>query len=117
VISPKDKDKVLELLRSISNREPQVYDLGTPELVEGPEIEQLIAMGPHIVPYLLELAQSEEPRQVAYIIRVLRNLGDRKTIEALRALKSQYQAKEPKTPWDWAVIGQANLAMDALSKI
>ena len=48
------------------------------------------------------------------VARVLKKIGDARALANLRRLRSRYQALDQKNEWDFAVIGQCNLAIQAL---
>jgi len=113
-MAPVLHEKTKMLLRSLEARESLIYELGTPQLIETEEVTQLIEMGPKIIPCLIELAESGTPKSVAYIVLVLGKLGDRTVVDVLREFRAKYQIPEHKTEWEYAVIGQCNLAIEAL---
>ena len=41
-------------------------------------------------------------------------MDDARVAESLRELRATYQAREAKGEWEYAVIGQCNLALQAL---
>jgi len=47
---------------------------------------------------------------------VLNQLGDVRALAALLDLRARYQQRETKDEWDYAVIGQCNLAIEQLQK-
>ncbi|MFS8085946.1 MAG: hypothetical protein ACMG6H_09970 [Acidobacteriota bacterium] len=110
------RDKVNQLLRTLEAENPSIYELGTPRPVESGEIHQLVALGPQIIPYLLDLLKIEKPGMVAYIALVLGRLGDASAVAPLRELIARYQTKDQKTEWERAAIAQSSMAIAALSK-
>ncbi len=111
------QEKINSVLRALEAQEPVEYELGTPQLVETKEVIELVDLGSRIVPYLLELTKSEEPKATAYIVLVLDKLRDARAIKPLRELREKYQKHKHKTEWDYAVIGQCNVAIDALEHV
>jgi HEAT repeat protein len=109
--------KIDSLLSDLDQAEPVSFDLGTPELPDLDAVHQLVAMGTEIVPHLLERLQGDGPKQrTAYIVQVLNQLGDVRALAALLDLRARYQQRETKDEWDYAVIGQCNLAIEQLQK-
>lgn len=108
--------KIDLLLRSLEAQELFIYELGTPQPIETDAIKKLVDLGPQIVPYLIELTKSETPKKLVYIVLVLGRLGDARAIEALRELRKKYMILKAKTEWEYAVIGQCNIAIDLLEK-
>ncbi len=102
------------LVESLENKEVIIYDLGTPQIAETEEVRELVALGNRIVPYLMEMARTAKPKVVAYIVLVLSKLTSENTVIFLHKLKARYQAIESKTEWEYAVIGQCNVALYAL---
>jgi hypothetical protein len=115
--SLKRAEKAKSLLNELDAVEPVSFNLGTPELAETDAVHQLVAMGAAIVPYLLESIQGDKPkRRVAYVVLALNRIGDIRAIAPLIDLRAYYQQREPKDEWDYAVIGQCNLAIEHLEK-
>ncbi len=109
--------KVDSLLSDLNRVEPISFDLGTPELFEIDAVRQLLAMGTAIVPHLLECLQGNvSKKRIAYVVLVLNHLGDVRALAPLRDLRARYQQRETKDEWDYAVIGQCNLAIEQLQK-
>ncbi|MFQ6024755.1 MAG: hypothetical protein ACE5NW_18735 [Acidiferrobacterales bacterium] len=106
------KNKIDSFLASIGSIEPTMFDLGTPQLDLTEEMKEIIGIGSKIVPYLLKRMQSASPKEVAYLVFMLRHLDDLRTMEPLRKLKKHYETIERKTEWDFAVIGQCNMVID-----
>jgi hypothetical protein len=110
-------EKVDSLLSELDLAEPVSFDLGTPELPELDAVRELAAMGTAIVPHLLERMQSNVPKKrIAYIVLVLNRLGDLRALAPLLDLRMRYQQSKIKGEWDYAVIGQCNLAIQALQQ-
>ena len=105
------KNKIDRFISSIDSIEPVILDLGTPQLELTPEMKEILDAGPAIVPYLFECTRFAPPKTVAYIALMLRHFDDPQTIETLKNLKQRYAEIEKKTLWDYAIIGQCNLAM------
>jgi len=116
VLDPTQQEKINQLLRSLEVNDPIIYELGTPQLAETDEVSELVSFGHQIVPYLLELTETETPRVVAYIVLTLGKLGDVRAIDRLRSLRAEYQMIEPKTEWHYAAIGQCNVVIEALEQ-
>jgi hypothetical protein len=109
--------KVESLLRDLDGAEPLSFDLGTPDLPETDAVHSLVSMGPVVVPYLLEHLQRKDPKKrIAYIVLVLNHLGDARALAPLLALRTRYQEREIKNEWDYAIIGQCNLAIRQLQE-
>lgn len=108
------KEEVARLLGAIEASELEINDLGTPRPVETTEVNELVDMGPRIVPFLLTLLGSASSKRDAYIALVLGRLGDASALEALRDLKTEYEAKESTSGWELSVIAQAEAAIKLL---
>jgi hypothetical protein len=109
--------KIDSLLSELDVAEPVSFDLGTPELPELDAVPQLVAMETAIVPHLLECIHGNVPKKrIAYIALVLNHLGDVRALAPLLDLRARYQQREIKDEWDYAVIGQCNLAIEQLQK-
>lgn len=104
------------LLTSLAAQEPFVTELGTPQLVETGDLDRLVGLGREIVPYLIGELMSESPRRIAYVAAALGRLDDPRAIEPLRELSLRYQSLDTKSEWEYAVIGQCNAALDALTQ-
>jgi hypothetical protein len=52
-----------------------------------------------------------------WAVLALGELGDTGVLDSLRALRAQYQARQNPTMWDFAVIGQLNLAIARLEPL
>jgi hypothetical protein len=104
------------LLHALAAQEPVGYSLGTPELLESDEVGELVQLDAAIVPHLVDLTRSDRPRELAYVALVLGRIGDARALEPLRALRARVRARETKDMWDFAVIGQANVAIDRLER-
>jgi hypothetical protein len=115
-VSALQKKKIRALLEKLQGQEPVVFELGTPQIEETGEVDQLVALAPKAFSYLLELLATEPSKSAAYLALVLGKLKDRRALEPLRKFRANYQAREAKTEWDYAAIGQANLAIAALEQ-
>lgn len=110
-------EQVDSLLSELDRAEPLSFDLGTPEGCESHLVHQLVVAGPTIVPHLLERMQGNAPKKrVAHIVLVLRLIGDVRALTPLVDLCALYKERETKDEWDYAVIGQCNLAIKELQK-
>jgi len=110
-------EQIDSLLSDLERVEPASFDLGTPELFEVDAVHQLVVMGKTIVPHLLERMQGDVPKKrIAYIVLVLNYIGDVRALAPLVDLRACYQQRETKDEWDYAVIGQCNLAIEQLEK-
>ena len=110
-------EKVDSFLSELEAVEPISFDLGTPEIPEVDTLNQLVAMGTEIVPHLLECLQDNAPKnRVSYIVLVLNRIGDIRALPPLCNLRARYQQHMNKNEWDYAVIGQCNLAIEKLKK-
>jgi HEAT repeat protein len=107
--------RIERLIESLEAQEPPDESLGTPELSETAAVRELVGLGPEAIPYLAERLQTEPAKVVAYLVLALGKLGDARVVESLSELRSTYQAREPKDEWDHAVIGQCNVAIEALA--
>jgi HEAT repeat protein len=114
--NPVLEEKINKLLRTLESKEPLIHELGTPRPVESDEIDQLVALDRQAVPYLLDLMRVENPKLVAYIASILGRIGDIRAIGPLRELLVGLKSKDPKTPWDYAAIGQSQQALKALEE-
>jgi hypothetical protein len=109
--------KVDSLLSELDRAEPISDNLGTPDLPDLDAMEQLVAMGTEIVPHLLERLPGNVPKQrTAYMVQILNRLGDVRALAPLLELRTRYQQRETKDEWDYAVIGQCNLAIQRLQE-
>jgi HEAT repeat protein len=110
--------KVDSLLQALEQMQPMFHSLGTPVLAENDEaLSQLVRMGTKIVPYLVGRIQGDAPKKTAaYAAMVLGRLGDARGVEPLRNLRATFQARQSKDEWDYAVIGQCDLALSRLEK-
>lgn len=110
-------DKVDSFLDDLDRVEPVSFDLGTPQLSEVDAMHELVNIGTEIVPLLLERIQrNESKKRTAYIVLVLNHIGDIRALAPLLDLRAHYQELETKDEWDYAVIGQCNLAIAQLEK-
>lgn len=107
------REKIERLLKSLEEQDTE-YSLGTPELYETDIVRELAGLGGEVIPYLIELLKTRPAKVVAYIVLVLGKMGDARAVESLRELKATYEAREPKGEWEYAVIGQCNVALEAL---
>ena len=101
------------VLDRLQDLEPTEYDLGTPNRDRG-RYRQDYRTGSHALPYLFVQAEHRQAKAVAYIVLILGKIGIVEAIEPVRAIRAQYQALDHKDPWDYAVIGQANMALALL---
>jgi len=102
------------LLDSLDELESPASELGTPVLAASKELDGVIALGPAAVPRLRALLEDQPAKKAAYLAVALARIGDRSALPDLRRLRRRYQALGSKSGWDFAVIGQSNLAIDAL---
>jgi hypothetical protein len=110
--------RVDALLEALAARDPVAYDLGTPLLdTAAVEFQELLKLGPGAASYLLAAAQNEPARKAVWAVLALGELGDTGVLDSLRALRAQYQARQNPTMWDFAVIGQLNLAIARLEPL
>jgi hypothetical protein len=110
-------EKVDTLLGELEGVEPPFESLGTPVLGELYALEKLVSMGADIVPHLVErTGEAVGAKRLAYLALVLGRIGERQAAEPLRALRTRYQARSAKDEWDYAVIGQCDVALSRLSK-
>lgn len=115
-MSGKIAAKIDSILASLETVEPTWDSLGTPEPAETEDFVKLVAMGEDAVPHLIARASlRDSPRQMAYIAKALGRIGDPIAVTTLRELRQVFQAKEPKNEWDFAVIGQCNVALSRLT--
>lgn len=109
--------KVDALLDELNRVAPVSYDLGTPELPEVSAFRALVDMGREITPLLIErIHRPGSSKRIAYIVMALNHLGDMRALAPLRALDARYRSLAMKDEWDYAVIGQCNMAIEALEK-
>lgn len=113
---PDLEPRIAGLARRLEAVEPVVWDLGTPDLGEPPELAELAALGPRAMPALLALADREPARGAAYLVKALGMIGDPAAAEPLERLVARYEAIDGKGPWEHAVIGQGRLALAALRR-
>jgi hypothetical protein len=105
------------LLSELDQVEPVSFDLGTPEILEVDAVRELVAKGLAVVPHLLEHLQENRPKKrVAYIVLALNRIGDVRALGPLINLCAIYRQRETKDEWDYAVIGQCNLAIEQLER-
>ena len=109
--------EVDRLLNALENQEVPIYELGTPDLLETEDTNALINMGQKIVPYLVMRSEESPSKTTAYIVYILGRLGDRNVVPHLLKLRERFQKLDAKTEWDYAVIGQCNLAIERLNRI
>jgi HEAT repeat protein len=109
-----EEPRIADLVARLQAVEPVVWDLGTPDIGEPPELSDLVGLGPAAVPALLSLVEREPPRVVAYLVKALGQIGDPSAAEPLARLVERYDAMDGKGPWEHAVIGQGRLAIAAL---
>jgi hypothetical protein len=110
--------KVDALLDELNRVDPVSYDLGSPELPEVSAFYELVDMGRAITPLLIErIHQPGSSKRIAYMVMALNRLGDIRALAPLRALGARYRAITMKNEWDYAVIGQCNIAIEALEKM
>lgn len=115
--SPRLAQKVDSLLRDLESGSTLSFDLGIPELQETGAFHELISIGPEVVPHLLDRLQGNASKKlVAYIVLALNRIGDIRALAPLSALQARYQEREMKDEWDFAVIGQCNLAIKQLQE-
>jgi HEAT repeat protein len=106
--------RVEALLDALEDLESPGSELGTPVLAQSSELDEIVALGPAAVPQLLSLLQDQTAKVAAYLVLALNRIGDRRALEDLRRLRSHYQALDSQGEWEYAVIGQCNLAIRAL---
>ena len=106
--------RVDAVLAAIAMREPPGSDLGTPELFEPPEFQELEQFGPGIVDHLVDLSRRADPRIGAYAVMLLGRLANVSQAGDLQDICDQYNARPDKGPWDYAVIGQCQRALRAI---
>jgi hypothetical protein len=115
-MQPDVRDRVGRLLASLATRETVVEELGTPDLEEGPELEELVGMGSAALPALLFALGEQDSRRLAYTLRALGRIGDPAAIDAIEDARARLQAIADKGGWDYAALGQANLALEAVRR-
>ncbi len=116
--TPTAAQRIDYLLSKLEGIEPVSFDLGTPQLSEGGAIQEIVGMGEESVPLLLErIRSSESKKRIAYIVLVLNRIGDSRALAPLLDLRERYQRLKSKDQWDYAVIGQSNLAIEHLQKM
>lgn len=109
-----DRRRIQSLLDALEGLESPASDLGAPLLAHSEELDEIIALGPAMVPQLLRLLENQPAKTAAYVVAALNEIGDRRALAGLRRLRSHYQALDEKNEWDFAVIGQCNLAIQAM---
>ena len=102
------------LVAALADLEAPESELGTPVLVHSRELDELVALGLAALPHLLRLLPDRPAKAAAYIVLAVGMIGDHIALDDVRRLRSRYQALDPKGPWEFAVIGQCNLAIQAL---
>jgi hypothetical protein len=111
-------DRVDKLLGELEGVEPPFESLGTPVLGESDALDKLVSMGAEIVPLLVERTRENVGgKKLAYIALVLSRIGERQAAEPLRALRARLQAWPAKDQWDYAAIGQCDIALARLSEL
>jgi hypothetical protein len=106
------------LLTALAARDPVAYDLGTPMLdTAAAEFQELLKLGTRSASYLLAAARSGPAPKAVWAVRALGELSDTGVLDGLRALRAQYQARQTPTMWDFAVIGQLNMAIARLESL
>jgi len=109
--------KMDALLRELARTEPVFESLGTPEPKETDAFRAVVEMGASVVPHLIERTrEDDESLALAYVALALGRIGDRRAIPALQALRMRYEARQTKDMWDYAVIGQSNVALARLGE-
>jgi hypothetical protein len=75
-------------------------------------------MGAEIVPLLVERTRETVGRKrLAYIALALGRIGEKQAAAPLRALRARFRAWPSKDQWDYAVIGQCDVALMRLSEL
>jgi hypothetical protein len=107
--------RIQALLTALAAREPVAMELGTPVLDESArELHELVGLGPSAVPHLLGRASGAPAREAAWIALALGRIGDSSALDGLRRLLASYAARANKQTWDFAVAGQAKVAIARL---
>jgi hypothetical protein len=112
VLSPGERDRIDAALATVEALEPPIVDLGTPQLDLTPELEEIVALGPRVVPHLLDRLRSASPKMAAYLALILRHVDDPAAVEGLRELKDRFEALPEKYEWHFAAIGQCREALE-----
>jgi len=109
-------ENVDRLLGELDRAEPPFESLGTPIVAGGDALQKLISMGAEIIPHLVErMGETADAKRLAYFALILGRIGEKQAREPLRVLRARFQARPSKDEWDYAVIGQCDIALSRLS--
>ena len=109
------EQKIDDLLNDLEAKRIAISELGTPQLSEL-DVQGILELGSQAVPYLIQLLESENPKKVACIVLALSKTGNMEVKVHLQKLREKYRGRDHKTEWDYAVIGQCNLALQAFDQ-
>lgn len=115
VSTQETSDKVRALIATCEQEEPAFSSLGTPYVGLNPATEEIIHLGAAAVEILLELLPQASPQAAACIAFCLGQLHERRAIPRLKETLARYEAKQAKSPFDYAFIGNAHAALDLLA--
>lgn len=117
-MSSAEREDIEQILAELDLAEPVSFDLGTPDLQDVDAVWRLVALGPPIVPRLLEQIRERgiPKKRIAYVVLALARLDGIGTMPALCELRERFQRREFKDEWDYAVIGQCNLAIKEIER-
>ena len=107
--------EIAQLIEELGHAEPAFSSLGAPVLTDTPATEALVKAGRPAVPFLVA-ALDREPKLAAYAAKCLGGIGDRSALPALQRVRARYSSKEPKGPYDVAVVAATSQAAERLSQ-
>jgi hypothetical protein len=113
-----DPQEVEGILADLDRQEPTDVDLGTPQLQVVDAVDRLVALGPAVVPLLLERLrdQAASRQRIGYLVMALGILDDVRAMPTLRELRQAYRHRELPDEWDHVVIGQCDVALERLER-
>ena len=107
-------EKVTRLVQACEQADPAFFSLGTPAVGPDENTQAIIDLGTAAVEPLLDLLPTVQPHGAACIAYCLGQLGDRRAAPLLTETLGIYQSKTEKSPYDFAFIGNARIALSNL---
>ena len=110
-----DRSELFHLIKQLKHV-PEVIHLGTPQVLHTDTIRGILEFGRDAIPFLTACLKQGEKCQVAQAVYVLGELHAISIIPDLLALRDRIQQIEFKMPWDYAILGQINVALQKLQQ-
>jgi HEAT repeat protein len=111
-----EKEEIEKWIEALVDLEPPFTSLGAPFLVDTEATQALVEMGEIAVPALVDALGNENSKVVMYAAYCLGLIGDPSVVPQLRRIQENFASREPRSEYDFGVIGAAKQAEQRLTE-